>query len=307
MIRRFVPIACVVLLAACQFAAPVEPIPSPTPARLVQSSAIAGATPILEPPNVPTSRPNPPTSLPVTPTATIQPTTTLTPIPTTTAQPSATPTTENAPPEGEPVIQIDRPLSDEFVTGTIPVSGTITNAVNGTVLLSLRAPDGQPLGPAAVTATINQGAPGLAFTGQVTLELPPTPRQAVMIVQFGPAKGGQPVVEAGQPINVLGRYGRVDRLVVEAPRPFERPAEPVLTVRGVAPGPPTKVLVRLLDVADQVVESAEAELTWYQPGLPCAFRTQLPNNATATQLQVISLGADEVVIETVRVQLGTGG
>jgi hypothetical protein len=205
------------------------------------------------------------------------------------------------------VVVIDRPLANEFVSATIPVSGTVSRATGGEVLLSVRSPDGQPTGPDPAPAVIAPAGDGLGFRGQIQLALPPTPRLAQVYAEWDDGAGGQPAVGASQPVNLEGRYPRVDRLIVEQPQPFARPDSDDLAVGGVAPGPPARMLVRLLDDADQVLESAEADLRWYQPGLPCAFAATLPNNGAATQVQVISLGPDDAVIEAVRVRLTPRG
>lgn len=291
-------IGLLVLLAACDLTTPVQPIPSPQRASPSAVALAPSVTPTFAPPNVPTTNPLPPTSLPVTPTTTPQPSPTLTPQPTLTAQP--TPTTA---PRAAAVITISRPLPLEFVATPVPVSGSIANAPGGTVLLSLRTPDGQPIGPAPVAAETSVVSDSLQFRGEITLELPPTPREAVAIVQFGPAVAGQSVVEAGQLVNLPGRFGKIDQLLVEEPRPRERPGSPTLVVSGIAPGPPARVLARLLDSADQVVESVETTLGWYQPGLPCSFNGTLPNNPAGTQLQVLTLGDDDAVTAEVRFRL----
>lgn len=306
---RRICLCILLLLTACQVAPPVEPLPtaapvlselpplpSPTSVAAAQPTATAGA--YL--PSLPQGYPAPPTNTPLPPTP--SPTITLTPQPTNTSQPTATPTAEGTP-LPLPVIVIDRPLPDEFVGATIPVAGTVTRTTGGTVLLRVRAPDGQPAGPDPQLATTTADADALRFSGAIQLELPPTPRQAQVFAQWDAGAGAQPAVEASQPINLQGRYPRVDRLIVEEPQPFAQPDGAELVVRGVAPGPPVKMLVRLLDAADQVLESAEAELRWQQPGLACAFAATLPTNAAATQLQVISLGPDDAVIEAVRVRL----
>lgn len=299
---------CALLLAACQVAPPVELRPTATPAVALSPLAVtpavsASATPTATSgvflPTLPNGYPAPPTNTPLPPTP--SPTITLTPIPTNTSLPTPT-ATEAGTPVPLPVIVIERPLRDEFVSATIPVAGTVARAAGGTLQLSLRTPDGQPTGPQPTAVTAEPAGDGLRFSGQIVLELPPTPRQAQVLVQWQGA-GGQPQVEAGQPVNLQGRYGRVDRLIVEQPQPFVRPDGDTVEVRGVAPGPPARLVVRLLDDADQVLESAEAELGWYQPGLACEFAAALPNNPAATQVQVISLGPDEAVIEAVRVRL----
>ena len=143
---------------------------------------------------------------------------------------------------------------------------------------------------------------GLAFSGEIPVELPPTPRPFTVYAAW---VGQEQVVmaEASQPVNLLGRFPRVSQLTLDTPRPFERGSESTILVRGVAPGPPAKILARLLDDAETVVESVEARLLWYQPGLPCAFDAVLTNNPAATQVQVILLGPDDVVVEAVRVRL----
>lgn len=288
------------LLSACRIVTPIEPSVTPTAQMFVQDSPLPSGTPTLEPPNAPTSRPNAPTSRALTPTTTPQPTATLTPQPTLTTIPTVQPTTA---PVGQPAITITRPVAGEFVTSPVTVVGTIANATGGTVLISLRTLDGQPIGPDAAAAATSAAADGLQFAVEMPLELPPTPRQLALIVQYAAEQGGQPVIEAGQAINLLGRYGRVDRIIVEAPKPLERPAEAQISVQGVAPGPPAKILARLLDDADQVIESVEATFSWYQPGLPCAWSALVPNNPAGTQLQIITLGPDDAVLDNVRVRL----
>lgn len=289
-----------VMLAACRVVTPVPQSITPTAPNLVQSSPPPAVTPTQAPANVPTADANPPTSVPVTPTTTPIPTPTLTPIPTNTTLPTETPLPVSA---GDPVITIARPVAQEFVSAAIPIAGTIANVAGGSVLLSVRSLDGQPIGPAPVPAATNATSEGLQFSGEIALELPPTPRQVAVIVSYGPQEGAQPVVEAGQAINLLGRYGRVDRIIVEAPKPLQRPADAEISVQGVAPGPPARIVVRLIDESDQVIETTDAEFRWYQPGLPCAWSARLPNNPAGTQLQVITLGPDDTVLDNVRVRL----
>ncbi len=281
------------LLTACQVTVPAEPTPTAQRSALSvatigsaeASSAAVAATPTWTP--EPTLTPTP------------LPTATLTPIPTLTPMPTTTPTSA---PVAAPVLLIERPLPNEFVPGTISVAGKVANATAGTVTVELRSPDGQALGPPPIVAATTVVSDGLAFTGELPVDLPPTPRPfTVHAVWSGPDSTS--VAEASQPINLLGRFPRVSQLTLDAPRPFDRSSEPTMAVRGFAPGPPAKVLARLLDSADNVVESVEARLLWYQPGLPCAFEANLANNPAGTQVQVIMLGPDDAVLEAVRVRL----
>lgn len=283
-------------LAACQIQPPVEAIPTPTVtiAPTATSAAQVRLPFVAGPQATPTGTAEP--TLTPTPTPTITPT----PQPTLTPQPTITPTTD---PATAPVVLIARPLANEFVTGEITVVGKVANASSGVVQLRARTPDGQPVGPDPVVVSTQAVTDGLNYTGVLVLELPPTPRQMSVVALWSPNQDAEPVAEASQLVSILGRYGRVDRIVVEMPRPFERGSADRLDVRGVAPGPPAKLLARLLDDNDQVVESVEARLAWYQPGLPCEFRAELPNNPAGTQLQVISLGPDDAVLEAVRVRL----
>lgn len=310
--RRLCLCALLLVLVACQVAPPIEPIPTATVAvselppattSAVAASPSPDASDAAYLPSLNTGYPAPPTNTPLPPTP--SPTITLTPQATTTPLPTPTATIAGTP-MPLPVITIDRPLPNEFVGATIPVAGSIARATGGTVLLSVRSPDGQPVGPDPVSATVSAANDGLRFDGQIRLELPPTPRLAQAYAEWTADADPQRSVNASQPINLEGRYPRVDRLIVETPQPFMRPAAD-LVVGGVAPGPPAKLVVRLLDDADQVLESVEAELGWYQPGLACTFDATLPNNSAATQVQVISLGPDEAVIEAVRVRLEPRG
>jgi hypothetical protein len=217
-----------------------------------------------------------------------------------TSVPTTTPTTD---PAYAPVVLIARPGANEFVTGAIAVTGKVANVASGVVRLRARTPDAQPVGPESVLATTQAVTDGLSFTGMLTLDLPPTPRQVAVVALWAASEAAQPAAEASQVVSILGHYPRVDRLIVETPAPFERGTDPQLAVQGVAPGPPAKIVARLLDESDQVLESIDATLDWYQPGLPCTFRAELPNNPAGTQLQVISLGPDDAVIEAVRVRL----
>lgn len=300
------------MLAACQIAPPVQPIPNATATIVVQ--AVPGGTALAQPSGTasidptgerinlplvvggatPTWTPQPTLTPTLTPTITATPQSTLTPLPT------ITPTSG---PVVSPVVLIARPLANEFVPASMTVTGKIANVTSGIVRLSLVSPDGQPSGVPPTLATTEVVTDGLSYSGKIELTLPPTPRPFAVQVQWAPSENAQPAGSATQPIFLLGRYGRVDRLMVEAPKPFERGTDAQLAVRGVAPGPPTKILARLLNDADQVLESVEATLTWNQPGMACAFSATLPNNTAATQLQVISLGPDDKVLETARVRL----
>lgn len=295
--RRFCLWALLLIgLAACQIQPPVEPIPTPTVA--VTPSATSAAQVRIPYVSGPQATPTGTAEPTLTPTST--PTITSTPQPTNTPLPTITPTTD---PANAPVVLIARPLANEFVTAEITVAGKVANVSSGVVELRGRTPDGQPVGPDPVAVSTRVVTDGLSYEGVLTVELPPTPRQMAVVALWSPNADAEPVAEASQLVSILGRYGRVDRIVVELPRPFERGTADRLAVRGVAPGPPAKMLARLLDDNDQVIESVEAGLSWYQPGLPCGFRAELPNNLAGTQLQVISLGPDDAVLEAVKVRL----
>jgi hypothetical protein len=294
--RRLCFFLLLLSLAGCQVRVPVEPIPTPaampTPTAMATLTATTAAHVTL--PFVTGPQATPVDTL--TPTATV----TQTPIPTLTAIPTVTPTID---PAYAPVVLIAQPVADEFVTAAITMTGKVANVSSGVVWLRGRTPDGQPLGPEPVIASTSVVSDGLGYTGTLALELPPTPRQMAVVALWSSSQSAEPVAEASQLVSMLGRYGRVDRVIIETPQPFERGTEPQLAVAGVAPGPPAKILARLLDESDQVVETIEARLDWNQPGLPCSFRAELPNNPAGTQLQVISLGPDDAVIEAVRVRL----
>lgn len=280
-------------LTGCQAPAPAQPTPTVRRSALSASSITSAAAAASAVITTPTWTPEP------TLTPTPLPTATLTPIPTLTPLPTTTPTSE---PIAAPVLLLERPLPHEFVASTILVAGKVANVTSGTVRLELRSPDGQPLGSEPIIAATTVVSGGLAFSGEIPLELPPTPRPfTVHAAWYG--QDQVPMAEASQPIHLLGRFPRVSELSVEAPQPFARGPEPTIAVRGVAPGPPAKILARLLDDAENVVESVEARLLWYQPGLPCAFDATLSNNPAATQVQVILLGPDDAVLEAVRVRL----
>lgn len=294
--RRLCLLALLVL-TGCQFRTPVQQIP-PTAEPAVSAAAVAETTTVVAAAEsavalAPTWTPAPAISPTAEPTATLTPQPTLTPLPTT------TPTTE---PAVNPVVLITRPLPNEFVPATISVTGKVANVTSGTVSVELRSPDGQPLGTPAVPAPTSVLTDSIAFAVEIPLQLPPTPRPFAVHVTWAPA-GGSVAAEATQPINVLGRFPRIDGLTLDEPQPFVRSTGPTITVRGAAPGPPVKVLVRMLDDADQVLESVEAALGWYQPGNPCDFGAELSNNPAGTQVQVIALGPDDAVLEAVRVRL----
>jgi len=304
---RLFALLTLVLLAACRATEPDEaaltptalawrPLSTVTPTTVGQAavtplaSAAPSAAVLPEPPS-----PTPPTLLP-SPTLLATPTITLTPQPTNTALPTNTP-----PPAA--AVTIERPLPDEFVAAIITAAGTVANAPSGGMQLSIRTLDGAVIGPPAIYADMKPSGDGYRFLGQVALDTPPTPRQVVLIARYEPDDPAWSVVEAGQAINVQGRYGHVDRLVVEQPKPLQRPDTPEIEIRGVASGPPAKVLVRLLDAGDNVLTQTEAQLSWYQPGLPCDYSALLPNIPEATQLLVITLGTDDAVLESTRVRL----
>ncbi len=306
---RLLVLLTVLLLVACRATQPDEAVISPsalawrslstaTPTADVQAAVTPVGSPASPAPGLPTptpETPTPPVLLP-TPTPLASPTITLTP------QPTNTPAPTNTPPPGA-VVTIEHPVADEFVAAIVSAAGTVANAPSGGMLLSIRTLDGAVIGPPAINADMKSSGDGYRFLGQVALDPPPTPRQVVLIARYEPDDPAWSVVEAGQAINVQGRYGHIDRLVVEQPRPLERPDSPEIEVRGVATGPPAKVLVRLLDAGENVLAETEAQLAWYQPGLPCDYSALLPNVPEATQMQVIALGIDDAVTEATRVRL----
>lgn len=302
MIRRFSLFGLwLLILAACQVAPPIQPIPTAT--MLPPATTTAPAVPtrnIVVLPIPGGAIPTPTWTAQPTLTPTSTPTITATPIPTLTVQPTITPTSG---PVVTPVVLIARPLADEFVTTRIPVAGKVATVSSGVVRLSLQSAAGRPDGPAPVLATTRVVSDGLEYEGEITFEGPPTPRLFAVHVEWAPSADAQATARASQLVSLLGRYPRVDRVIVESPQPFERGSAPQLVVEGVAPGPPVKMLARLLDNADTVLESTEAQLSWVQPGLAAAFSATLPNNQAATQLQIISFGPDEQILEAPRVRL----
>jgi|GEM_PF-4780464 len=295
---------CCLLLAACNIAPPIQP---------VQPSAVALASPATSPVTAPSAEETSVVVLPLvtggsgqadtaeatltplpSPTVTTTPIATLTPLPT---------TTQTSVPVDAPVILLARPLANEFVSTEIPVEGKVENVRRGTVLLSLRSPDGRPAGPDPIVASTRVVSDGLAFEGTIAFELPPTPRLFAVYAEWRPEQGSAPVAEAQQLINLLGRYPRVPQLVIESPEPLQLSTDAELTVHGIAPGPPPKVVVRLLDDGGAVLETQEAELDWVQPGLPSTYTATLPNNAAAATVQVLTIGDDGNVTQEARVRL----
>jgi len=267
-------------LAGC-VAPPVEQRPTPTGAPV----AIAPTATVTQ---TPTTTP----TMTQTPTATM--TQTATPAPTVTQTPS---------PIAAAAITISDPLPGEFVTGTLTVSGTIAGVSQGVVWIGFATLDGQPIGPAPRRATINPAGDGLQFTGEIAIDLPPTPRQIAVQARWAPAMDAEPATGALQPVNLLGRYPRVVRIIVESPAPLERGTEPQIPILGYAPGPPAKVVARLVDEPGNVLESTEASFAWYEAGKPAVFMAALPNNPAATKLQILALGPDDNVLETATVRL----
>lgn len=267
-------------LAGC-VAPPVEPRPTPTTAPV----AIA-LTPTM------TQTPAATPTVTQTPTATV--TQTATPAPTVTHTPS---------PMVAAAITISDPLPGEFVAGTLTVSGTVAGVSQGVVWIGFATLDGQPLGPMPRLATVNPTDDGLQFTGELTIDLPPTPRQIAVQARWAPGMDAEPTTDARQPINLLGRYPRIVRIVVESPAPLERGAEPQIPILGYVPGPPAKVVARLVDEPGTVLESTEASFAWYEAGKPAVFMAALPNNPAATKLQILALGPDDSVLETATVRL----
>lgn len=183
------------------------------------------------------------------------------------------------------------------------VSGKVTNVSTGQVRLLAQIAAGQPLGLPPVLATTTPVTDGLAFTGTLQLGYAPTPRNLLLEAEYLGADGKAQSV-AQQQVAVIGRFAQLQYIAVEAPLPLTRDAEPAITVRGAAPGPPKAVLVRLLNAQDQVLDEATAQLGWYQAGLPCDFIAAVRNLPEGVTIQVLSLGDDGNVLEQDRVPLG---
>jgi hypothetical protein len=189
-----------------------------------------------------------------------------------------------------------------FLPVPVPVRGRVENVSGGEVRLLAQTPNGESIGLPPVLAATTSVTNGLVFSGTLELGYAPTPRGLLVTAEYVEEDRVRAFLQ--QPVNAIGRFGRVQYTVIEHPRPFTRNAEPAILVRGAAPGPPKSVLVRLLDAQDQVIESVPASLGWYQPGLPCDFSASIRNVREGVTIQVLSLGDDDKVIEQARVQLG---
>jgi hypothetical protein len=190
-----------------------------------------------------------------------------------------------------------------FLPSPVEVSGKVTNVSTGEVRLQAKIADGQPLGLPPVLATTAPVTDGLAFNGTLQLGYAPTPRNLLLAAEYLGADG-RVQGATQQQVSVIGRFGQLQYIAVEAPLPLTRDGDPTITVRGAAPGPPKAVLVRLLNAQDQVLDEATAQLGWYQSGLPCDFLATVRNLPEGTTIQVLSLGDDGNVLEQDRVQLG---
>lgn len=277
-------------LAACQVVVPLEPVATPTSmsAPAARQSPRPGAVvhiPLIG------SQQSAATSSPIP-----APTPTSVPTPTPTSVPTPMPTL--APGAG---MRLDAPLPEEFVSLPLTVSGVVSGTQQGEVRLDLLLPDGQPLAIAPVVATVRPLDGGLAFAGMLALDLPPTPRQALLRARWAPAPQAAPRLEATRLINLPGAAARITEVMVIA----ERDAlAGVIHVQGSAPGPPDRVVVRLLGPGDVVLSALEAQRSWVAPGLPCAFRATLPQHADALVIEALALDAGGTVQDTARVWLG---
>lgn len=288
MIRLVLRLLPGLLLAACQIVAPIEPVAtpaatpivhgSPTPAAVVRVPLVSGGQPTGTPTATP--RPTPP------------------PAPTATSTPTPSPTPA-LPPDARIVLR--EPLPGEFVAVPFTVTGVVSGAHQGEVRLDLTLPDGQALDIAPVVAATRPVTAGLAFEGMLALELPPTPRQALVRARWSPGPEAEPLLDATQLINLPGSAARVTEVIVAAE---VDPATGAINVRGSAPGPPASVLVRLLGPGDAVLEAVEARRAWVAPGLPCAFQARLPRHPDAVLVEALALDAAGTVQDAARARLG---
>ena len=300
-------------LMGCRIAAPqllVANEPSPTATVPLTATPEPTSTPTPSPTATPTPTSSPTvTTTPTvteTPAATITPTDTLTSTEamTLTATEEATLTPEATASDGEaPQVTIERPVAGLFLPSPVEVAGQVMHASQGQVRLQAQTPDGQPVGLEPVLAATAPISGGLAYTGTLPLKYAPTPRSVVIAAEYL-GEDGTVRASTEQHVNATGRFARVQYITVESPLPFTRNGDPVIVVRGAAPGPPQSMEVRLLDAQDQVLESVRATLGWYQPGLPCDFTATLQNAPAGTTVEVLSLGQDDAVIERARVRLG---
>ena len=126
---RFLSLLLLLVLTACQVTVPAQPTPVPQWSAQSASSMSSAAPLAYSVVMTQTWTPQP------TLTPTPGPTATLTPSPTLTPRPTTTPTSR---PSAAPVLLIERPLPDEFVSTTIMVAGNVANVADGIVMLELR-------------------------------------------------------------------------------------------------------------------------------------------------------------------------
>ncbi len=199
-------------------------------------------------------------------------------------------------------MRLDDPLPEEFVTFPLTVSGVVSGTQQGEVRLDLLLPDGQPLDIAPVMATVRPITDGLAFAGILAVDLPPTPRQALLRARWAPAPQAAPQLETTRLINLPGAAARVTDVIVVAERDA---VAGVIHVQGSAPGPPANVMVRLLGPGNAVLATVEAQRSWVAPGLPCAFSATLPQHPDALIVEALALDAAGTLQDAARARLGT--
>ncbi len=300
-------------LAGCQVAPtpfPPSSATAPAEATVVGAKSVAASTPTMRPTPSPTLGVRPSATQTQTPGATVVVPTATAPTPTVRPSPTVEPTLTPLPTVtvaqrggGTPRVTIAQPVIGMFLPSPVEVAGKVANVPAGQVRLQAQTPNGQSLGLPPMMAATSPVTDGLAFSGTLQLGYAPTPRSLLITAEYLDPKG---VVRAfaQQPVNVVGRFARLQYIVVEAPLPFTRGSDPSILVRGATPGPPKSVLVRLLDAQEHVLDSVPALLGWYQPGLPCDFTASVPNRPEGASIQVLSLGENDKVIEQARVRLG---
>ncbi len=268
---------------------------NPATAVVAPTLAVHSATTATGTPSVPSTTTTPTITQTLPPTLTMAPTPTVKP--TLTAQPTVTtPLASDA-----PQIVLERPVEGMFLQSPVEISGTV-NMTQGQVRVTVQTPDGKPLGLPPVLLPTEPNGAGLNFRGTIPLGYAPTPRGAVMVVEYLDEQGNV-AATAQQRTNVEGRFARIQYLVVEAPRPYASPAEPTILVYGAAAGPPTSVEVRLLDSAGGMLQSVRANLGWYQQGLPCDFSATLDTRPEGVSIEVVSLDPEGRTLEHVNVPL----
>lgn len=262
-------------------------------------TTVAHSAATAQPPPTPSTPPR----ASVTPTASSTPEPTLTRAPTPTVEPTLTAQPTATPPQAVdvPRITLERPVAGMFLGSPIDISGTV-DVAGGQVRATVETPDGVPIGIEPVLLPTEPNGAGMNFRGTLTVGTAPTPRGIVVVVEYLD-DAGDVVVAVQQRATIEGRFARLQYLTVEGPLPYSRPADATFLVYGAAAGPPAKVEVRLLDRNGSVLQSMEATLGWYQPGLPCDFAATIGNRPEGVLIEVISMQDDGTPLERRRVPL----